>query len=350
MRRVVENELDIDALADEWGHEQDVDRPRVIERIEHLPPLEQVNGADIKWLIDDIIAEGALHMLTSESGAGKSTLIASAGYAVSLGSKFLSRATSRHPVLLLDAENPLPAVQERFRRLGIKTHDDFRVWGQWVGEDPPSAGGAIVLEWVARCDPKPVIIVDSVIAFHPGEENNANETRRYMAQYRNLTALGATVILLHHTGKSENSQEYRGSSDYKASIDIGYKLTNSDTATLSKLELTAFKQRFSVSPVLHLRYDDGIFSIDESEVRKTANEQLGDLLKENPGITKAQFELLAAKRRLGRNCARAFLKRCVKNRTIRVERGENNRQLHSWVEETAIVPSEKESSERDSDP
>ena len=122
------------------------------------------------------------------------------------------------------------------------------VWGQWVGEDPPSAGGAIVLEWVARCDPKPLIIVDSVIAFHPGAENDSNETRKYMAQYRMLTALGATVVLLHHIGKSETSRDYRGSSDYKASIDIGYKLTNlGDGARLSTLELKPFKQRFSVA-------------------------------------------------------------------------------------------------------
>jgi len=212
------------------------------------------------------------------------------------------------------------------------------VWGQWVGEDPPAAGGAIVLEWVARCDPKPLIIIDSLVAFHPGDENNANETRRYMAQYRKLTAMGATVILLHHTGKSESSQEYRGSSDYKASVDIAYKLTNSDPARLSKLELAPFKQRFSVAPILHLRYDDGIFSIDESEVRKTADEQLADLLKQNPRITKKEFDLLAVKRKLGRSRARTFLDRGVKHGTIRVEPGTNNRQLHSWVEEATTVP------------
>lgn len=138
-----------------------------------------------------------------------------------------------------------------FSRLGIKTHANSKVWGQWVGEDPPAAGGAIVLEWVARCDPKPLIIIDSVIAFHPGAENDSSETHRYRAQYKRLTAMGATVVLLHHVGKSETSRDYRGSSDYKASIDIGYKLTNlGDGARLSALDLRPFKQRFSVAPVL----------------------------------------------------------------------------------------------------
>jgi hypothetical protein len=216
--------------------------------------------------------------------------------------------------------------------LGIRTHDNFRVWGQWVGEDPPAAGGAIVLEWVERCNPKPLIIVDSVIAFHPGAENDSNETRRYMAQYRRLTAMGVTPILLHHIGKSETSWDYRGSSDYKASIDIGYKLTNlGDGARLSALELRPFKQRFSVSPVLHLRYADGVFSIDHAEARKSVTERFCDLLKENPGITKSEFEVLSHERGLGRNRARDFLESGEAAGTVRVTSGTKNRQLHFWA-------------------
>jgi RecA-family ATPase len=60
---------------------------------------------------------------------------------------------------------------------------------------------------ITRCDPKPLIFIDSVIAFHPGAENGSNETRRYMAQYRGLTAMGATSALLHHIGKSETARD-----------------------------------------------------------------------------------------------------------------------------------------------
>jgi hypothetical protein len=34
-----------------------------------------------------------------------------------------------------------------------------------------------------------------------------------------------TIITLHHTGKAESAQDYRASSDIKASVDIAYKLT-----------------------------------------------------------------------------------------------------------------------------
>lgn len=247
----------------------------------------------------------------------------------------MGRTTRKCPVLLLDAENPLPAIRERFKRLGIATHANFRVWGQWVGEDPPSAGGAVVWEWVARCEPKPVIIVDSVIAFHPGTENDSNETRQYMATYRNLTKIGVTVIVLHHIGKSETAKEYRGSSDYKASIDIGFKLTNlGDAARLSVLELRPFKQRFSVEPILRILYASGSFNSDAAEPSKSAAESLSDLLKSHPGITKAEFEALAAQQELGRNRARDFLEKGVQSGTVRLETGAKNRHLHYWVEKS----------------
>jgi len=191
---------------------------------------------------------------------------------------------------------------------------------------------------VERCVPKPLIIVDSVIAFHPGAENDSNETRRYMAQYRKLTAMGAAPILLHHIGKSDTSRDYRGSSDYKASIDIGYKLTNlGDGARLSTLELRPFKQRFSVAPLLHLRYSDGIFSVDQAEARKSVTERLCDLLKENPRISKADFEALARERGLGRNRGREFLDDGIAAKTVSIEFGPKNSKLHRLQSDQSSV-------------
>jgi hypothetical protein len=226
----------------------------------------------------------------------------------------------------LDAENPLVAVVERHCRLRIETGDHFRVWGQWTGEDPPSAGGAVVMEWVARCDPKPLVIIDSLIAFHPGAENDSSETRKYLAQYRRLTALGATVVLLHHSGKSDTARDYRGSSDIKASVDVAYKLTDlGDGSRLSLLELRAFKQRFSVTPRLVIRYEDGRFTADGHEAIKTVTEQLADLLRANPGVSVPEFEKLASDRKLGRNRARDFLEN---NALVRIESGFKNRKCH----------------------
>jgi energy-coupling factor transporter ATP-binding protein EcfA2 len=333
---------ELDSLSREWHEEVGLDNPRVIQRIEDLPCLENLDNGNIDWVVDGMIAAGAMHLITGDAGAGKSTLVSAMGHAVSRGDEFLERATSKRPVLLLDAENPIAAVGERFRRLGIESHDGFRVWGQWVGEDPPAAGGDVVMEWVARCEPSPLVIIDSLIAFNPGAENDSSEMRRYLAQYRKLAAAGATVVLLHHIGKSETARDYRGSSDIKASIDIGYKLTNlGDCSRLSLLELKAFKQRFSVVPMLHLRYEDGNFAVDGREFPTTVSPlpaSLCELLKLHPGVTGKDFEKLAAGHGHGRNQARSFLTAGVKQGTIHIKPGPCNRNLHFWRGPDEINP------------
>jgi hypothetical protein len=226
------------------------------------------------------------------------------------------------------------AVVERFQRLRIVSDKNFLVWGQWTGEDPPSPGAAIVLEWIARCELKPIIIVDSFIRFHPGVENSATETQEYMNMFRRLAAAGATVILLHHIGKAETAQDYRGSSDIKASADIAYKLsTIGDASRLCQLELRAFKQRISVTSRFHIRYEDGHFTADAREPIKTVTERLVELLKANPGLTGDKFEKLATANGLGRNRGREFLTLGIEAGTIRVER-EGNRRTHFCREST----------------
>ena len=306
---------------------------RTIQRIEDLPRVEDVGSATIQWDVEGFIPSATVVLFTGESGAGKSTFVAALAYAVSKGKPFLGRQTIKRPVLILDAENPSVAVRERFQRLGIETDEHFFVWGQWVPDDPPAAGGTVVSDWIARCDPKPVIVVDSFIRFHPGAENDASETQKYMGMYRKLAAAGATVIVLHHVGKSDTAQDYRGSSDIKASVDIAYKLTNfGDGTRLSLLDLRAFKQRISVAPHLKIRYEGGQFVTDQREAVKTVPEQLIELLRQNPGIMTRPFEALVAKKKLRRKRGREFLEGGIRNGTIRLQT-QGRKHYHFWLED-----------------
>jgi archaellum biogenesis ATPase FlaH len=305
-------------------------QPSRVKRVEDIPILESLAAAEVEWDVHGVIPRASVVMITAEPGAGKSTIASAFGYAVSRGTEFLGRKTSKRPVLMLDAENPAAFVSERFQRLGIATHEGFRVWGQWVGEGPP-AGGAIIEQWITRSEPKPLLIVDSFIRFHPGLENDASDTQKYMGMYRRLAALGATIAILHHTGKAETAQDYRGSSDILASVDVAYKLTNlGDGSQLSLLELRAFKQRIAVAPRLLFRYQNGKFVSDEREALKTVTERLVELLQANPGITTAEFEKLAAAQSLGRNRARDFLRKGSGAGTVRIEHGSSNCREHFW--------------------
>lgn len=288
-----------------------------IRSIADLPSVFDMKMPSIEFIVADVIARKTLTILTGEAGSGKTTLITAIAGAVSEGKEFAGIQTILSPVLYVDRENTGPVVLERLYRLRVRDGDRFKYWGGWVGEEPPPLDAPIYAEYVASCNPKPLIIVDSLVAFHPGNENDATETRKFLDQARRLTNLGAAVVMLHHKGKGENSQDYRGSSDIKGSADVAYSLTNSGTSRLEKIQLESFKSRFTTLSNLTLQYNDGIFTTvkrDGASVQLPHQQRLTQLLDTNPGIITGDFEELALGCGIPRQAARSFL-------TVGVEEG-----------------------------
>lgn len=287
----------------------------------------------IEWLVQGQIAAGTVILITGEPGCGKTTYASAVCGAVAYGTPFAGYQTQKRPVLFIDAENPLSVVQERLDRLGIEDGGPFKIWGGWIPGDIPAAFSPVIVEWVRSCEQKPLIIVDSLISFLKGSENDSTEVRTYMNGYRSLANLGATVVLLHHSGKGESSREYRGSSDIKASVDIAYHLANlgGDSSRLNIVRLKAFKSRFTVDPVVDLTYKNGVFEGSASASTFTNYDLLVDLLKRHPGTTAKEFEEIALQKNLGRNKARDFINSGVNSGRIRVDKGNHNTRFHTWI-------------------
>lgn len=207
--------------------------------------LPSIFGMHIEqeWLVEGLIPINSVIMISGESGGGKSTFTLALAKAISTGTKFLGKEVQKRPVLILDRENGLPVYTERIKRLDIEENPDLLVWGLFSGVATPEKGDLTLREFVER--EKPLLIFDSFVAFHPGNEQDATETRNYMNWYRELAANGATVIVIHHTGKGENTKDYRGSSDIKASLDVGLTLT-AKKPLLKLLQLRPFKTREGV--------------------------------------------------------------------------------------------------------
>jgi hypothetical protein len=241
--------------------------------------------------------------------------MAAMAYKISRGEAFAGRSTSPRDVLVLDKDNPPAAVRDRCRRLDIHYHPGFRIWGLWNVEEPPSPGGAIIFDWVARTEPKPLILVHSSVSFHPGDENDAAATRQYMSQYAGLTKLGATIMLEHQSGKGDSSRDYRGSSDYKAASDLCWHVSNAGAleGRLTVVTLRAFKQRLAVEkPVLQLRYNTGSFIAEDAPQLQTISERLGHLLRSHPRITKQELETLAKGIGIGQTATRHWLEQALR--------------------------------------
>jgi RecA-family ATPase len=334
MTREIVGQSDVEALAEQWAvpvESTDSAGPPRIRSIAEITSFRTYAAQNIDWIVDGIIAAGTVTLMSGESGSGKSTVTSAICSAVERGAPFAGLVTQRRPVLILDRENPLPIVVDRFNRLGIDDSPNFRYWGGWLPEEAPSPNSPIISEWVRDCESKPLIVVDSLVGFNAGDENSASETRAYMQGFRRLADKGATVIVLHHSGKADTARDYRGSSDIKASIDIGYHLANlGDPSKLDTLRLRPFKSRFSVQEII-LRYEGGQFRRDVRAPSVSVADALRDLLIANPRVGVQQFEELASQKDIARSRSRKFLADRIAQKTISVEKLPRNGRAHTWV-------------------
>jgi len=295
-------------------------------RIDDLPPVG-ASQEPIAYLRDPELPESSLIGITGDSGSGKSTLVrAWVRDAIACGS----------PCLILDRESPRPVAADCMDRLGLADSPLLRWWGGWNG-DAPAPTTAIVIEWVKAClaaGLKPIVVIDSLIAFLGGDENDSNVMRSFMNGARHLADLGATVIVIHHDGKADSARDFRGSSDWKASVDAAFHVTNiASDGKLDRLNLRCYKSRYGFSGSIVYRYAGGRFVRDEREDAPAivAADQLTALLRTNPGIGAKEFVNLAVKANLGRNRARDFLADGFLAGTVRRDPGTKNRQHYYLV-------------------
>jgi len=307
-----------------------------IKSIDDVPRLSQVPPSTEIAYLDDarLFPNGSITAITSESGKGKSSFVF--GYLIR---QFMETG---HKVLYLDRENSFQIISERCKRFGIPDSDDLKYWGGWLLEPAPQPGSLMIKDWVNACTSPPLICVDSFVSFLESDENDSAGVRKWFQPVRALADLGCSVIILHHTGKATTAQEYRGSSDFPAAVDVGFKLTNSsETGELGILKLKHWKNRFGAFTERTFYYRDGLFNSQPDENQASIENnvaKLTDILKENEGICKSKFGEEAARFGIPRNVSRAFLDDGVKARTIDLIHEAHNKQTYHITTSDPMTP------------
>lgn len=115
-----------------------------------------------------------------------------------------------------------------------------------------------------------------------------------MKHFRALANLGATVIILHHTGKTATSQDYRGSSDIKAAVDMAYCVEPEfKLGYIHRLTLRNFKGRFAPGRHLGLEFvaKKGFFGCEVPEQATAADpmQTIIEIVAANPGSNQSQI-------------------------------------------------------------
>ena len=215
-----------------------------ITDLSQLPSVWSV-PATLKWCVDGMIARGSITLICSESGTGKTWLGYYLAGCVAHGVPALGRRVQRLKVVYVDGENPVYTIQQRLKALNVQETGELIAWGGWNAIQPEGPQSVAIIDFARQH--KPLIIFDSLIEFHSGSEQSSTETRTFMRHFRTLANFGATVVVLHHSGKAETAKIYRGSSDIKAAVDTAYHLetVSEESNRLGKLSLKCFKARLA---------------------------------------------------------------------------------------------------------
>jgi hypothetical protein len=194
------------------------------ERKAPRPPKE--------WEIEPFFYRKNRVILYGAPGSGKSVILMHMGVSLAAGIPWLGRYDISEPrnVLYIDKENGEDLAIERCNRieatLGVDTGDRLKIWadpGFMMNDSDPDK----LLDRFERiCWKADVIMIDGLRRVLAGEENSSDDISIFWNNTTALRAEGITTVLLHHTNKSENEKNMRGSIDIEAGADKIFKLTN----------------------------------------------------------------------------------------------------------------------------
>ena len=197
-----------------------------IENAVDFPDKELLQG-DVILNSDKgaVLTAGGILQLTGAGKIGKSMLLLNLCYGLALGRDTLGFGIGKaRKVLYVNGENSALTMQSRLRYLSDYYCIDFEQADR-IRENLLFTSTGLLLPKpeamkeirgnLAEVMPE-VLIFDPLKNFYSGEENSADNMREFMAAVRLLIQqFNVTVIIVHHTGKKQNDNNFysgRGSS------------------------------------------------------------------------------------------------------------------------------------------
>jgi hypothetical protein len=187
-----------------------------------LTAAELAAGAkDVEWLWRGVLARGHVTLFSALMKAGKSTMLAHLLTALASGTTFLGRETAEEKCLIVSEESE-SIWRRRCDSFGLQNclflcrpfnaKPTFSDWQQFI---------SYLSEFAANgCG---LIVLDTLGAFAPWKnENDAAEVAATLAPLNLLTRAGLAVMLVHHMGKSDQTEGKgaRGSTALAGAADI----------------------------------------------------------------------------------------------------------------------------------
>ena len=192
-----------------------------------LVPVNEFSAqpAPISWLVKRWLQSQALIMVHGPSGGGKTFVVLDWCLRMASGTvDWCGHKVKAGNVVYLAGEGHHGL---RGRIAAWKHHNSAGKLAMWLSKDGcdlnTPTGYLQVVEQVRLLQEKPaVIVVDTLHRFLSGDENSAQDAKTMLDACGNLMQeFDCSVILVHHTGVSEEAQHRaRGSSAWRGALDI----------------------------------------------------------------------------------------------------------------------------------
>lgn len=237
------------------AHEMEKGRTEDSWHIWSMSEIFQYNFPPNEWLVDRLMPLGSITALSGNPGSYKSWLALCIAKAVATGNNFLGRfPVIPGAVLIVDEEDQLGHLQKRLSMLGVPAEAPIHYLSQ-SGVMLDNDRHVTKMQTFIEERGIKLVIVDSLVRVHSGDENDARDMARLFRNIRKLTAAGATILVIHHhrkavIGQTGPQQSLRGSSDILASLDCHLAVDAKDgkiTVKQTKLRQDKAMDPFTVS-------------------------------------------------------------------------------------------------------
>ncbi len=178
---------------------------------------------DPEFIIENLIVKGSFAVLFGAPGVGKSFLALAWAFAVAAGESWLDRKVIGGPVIYIAAEG---SGGLKLRVTALLRHEDYgndtpcRFLDRPISLTDSDEVKAFIAE-IKNSVGKPALIIIDTLArcFVGGDENSAKDMGLFIHGVETIKReTGATVLVVHHTGKNEKSGA-RGSSALMGAAD-----------------------------------------------------------------------------------------------------------------------------------
>ena len=175
----------------------------------------------IDWLVKDLIVNGDRVLVYGEPGAMKSWLLLDLGLHLAAGMNWLEQLDIPHAkkVLYVDEEMSQRTVKRRIRRLaeGTRLHTqnlDLRVLSGASLQFDEGRATTFLNELITEQFDPDVVTVETLRSVMVGDENSAQDVRKFWKYVEPFRQNNKTLIVSHHMRKPQqgsNNPRYRAS-------------------------------------------------------------------------------------------------------------------------------------------